>query len=103
EEQSREVLSRVFAYQEFRVHQGSVVTALLAGRDVFDLMPTGGGKSFCYQLPSLLMDEFVVVVSPLIAHMQDQVDAARANGIRTACVNSTQSPAVLQPRSLLRY
>ena len=74
-EQPREVLSRVFGYQEFRVHQESVVTALLAGRDVFALMPTGGGKSLCYQLPSLLMDECVVVVSPLIATIREFVEA----------------------------
>lgn len=80
-EQPREVLSRVFGYQEFRVHQESVVTALLAGRDVFALMPTGGGKSLCYQLPSLLMDECVVVVSPLIALSAEELSSYRAPGV----------------------
>jgi ATP-dependent DNA helicase RecQ len=89
-EHSREILSRVFGYNEFRPHQERAVQGLLDGNDVFALMPTGGGKSLCYQLPAVMGDGCVVVVSPLIALMKDQVDAARSNGIRAACVNSAQ-------------
>jgi len=87
----RQVLSKVFGYDQFRPHQEQAVQGLLDGRDVFALMPTGGGKSLCFQLPAVMQDGCVVVVSPLIALMKDQVDAARANGIRAACVNSSQS------------
>jgi ATP-dependent DNA helicase RecQ len=83
-EHSREILSRVFGYNEFRPHQERAVQGLLDGNDVFALMPTGGGKSLCYQLPAVMGDGCVVVVSPLIALMKDQVDAARTNGIRAA-------------------
>ncbi len=80
-EQPREVLSRVFGYQKFRAQQEEVVTALLARRDVVALMPSGGGKSLCYQLPSLLMDECVVVVSPLIALSAEELSSYRAPGV----------------------
>lgn len=81
-------LSEVFGFSEFRPHQKALVSGLLENRDLFAVMPTGGGKSLCYQLPSVLSDGCAVVVSPLIALMKDQVDAARANGIRAACVHS---------------
>lgn len=90
-ESTSQALARVFGYDKFRPHQEDVVDGLLGGEDVFALMPTGGGKSLCYQLPSVMAEGCVVVVSPLIALMKDQVDGARANGIRAACVNSSQS------------
>ena len=86
-----ETLHRVFGFAEFRKHQRELVSGLHEGRDVFGVMPTGGGKSLCYQLPALLVPGCAVVVSPLIALMKDQVDAAKANGIRAACANSANS------------
>ena len=82
-------LQRVFGFSGFRPHQRELVYGLLAGQDVFGVMPTGGGKSLCYQLPALIKKGTAVVVSPLIALMKDQVDAARANGIQAAYLNST--------------
>ncbi|MEM8955666.1 MAG: DNA helicase RecQ [Verrucomicrobiota bacterium] len=83
-------LEEVFGFSGFREHQGEIVEAVLANRDVFAVMPTGGGKSLCYQLPARLMGGTCVVVSPLISLMKDQVDAARANGLAAAYVNSAQ-------------
>jgi len=84
-------LDRYFGFQEFREGQEPVVSALLSGRDALVVMPTGGGKSLCYQLPALVMEGVTVVVSPLIALMKDQVDALQAKGIAAAVINSTQS------------
>ncbi|MDR2169889.1 MAG: DNA helicase RecQ [Planctomycetaceae bacterium] len=84
-------LSSVFGFSEFRPHQEEIVTAILGGRDVFAVMPTGGGKSLCYQLPAYLLDGVCVVVSPLISLMKDQVDAACANGLSAGTLNSTIS------------
>jgi RecQ family ATP-dependent DNA helicase/uracil-DNA glycosylase family 4 len=86
-----ETLSTVFGYRSFRPCQGETVRAILDGRDVFAVMPTGGGKSLCYQLSACLLPGACVVVSPLISLMKDQVDAARQHGIRAACLNSAQS------------
>ncbi len=85
------VLRETFGFADFRRHQRELVDGLLAGRDVFGVMPTGGGKSLCYQLPAVMAEGCAVVVSPLIALMKDQVDAARASGIRAACVNSAMA------------
>ncbi len=87
-----ETLRRAFGFDEFRPHQREIVEAILAGRDVFAAMPTGGGKSLCYQLPSLLESGLSIVVSPLIALMQDQVDGALANGLDAAFLNSSLDP-----------
>lgn len=84
-----QVLADVFGFSGFRPNQEELVRGVLDGRDVFGVMPTGGGKSLCYQLPAVVLDGCCVVVSPLIALMKDQVDAAVANGIRAACLNST--------------
>ena len=85
------VLKTVFGYDDFRSPQDQIVSHLSAGGDALVLMPTGGGKSLCYQLPALLRPGVGVVVSPLIALMKDQVDALRANGVRAAYLNSTLS------------
>ena len=87
---ARDILKRRFGYADFRLHQSDIIEALLAGRDVLTLMPTGGGKSLCYQIPALLREGVGVVVSPLIALMQDQVDALQQLGIHAAFLNSTQ-------------
>ena len=87
-----DTLRKVFGFHEFRPNQESVVRSLLEKRDVLAIMPTGGGKSLCYQLPALLLPGTCMVISPLIALMKDQVDGARSNGIRAAFLNSSQSP-----------
>ncbi|GAA3233399.1 DNA helicase RecQ [Pseudonocardia petroleophila] len=87
-----DVLRRVFGYDAFRGPQQEVIEHVCAGGDALVLMPTGGGKSLCYQVPSLVRDGTGVVVSPLIALMQDQVDALRALGVRAGFLNSTQNP-----------
>ncbi|SBT44330.1 DNA helicase RecQ [Micromonospora auratinigra] len=84
------VLNRVFGYDAFRGFQQQVVDHVVAGGDALVLMPTGGGKSLCYQIPALVRDGVAVVVSPLIALMQDQVDALTAVGVRAGFLNSTQ-------------
>lgn len=82
-------LRNVFGFDAFRPNQREIIEAILARRDAFVVMPTGGGKSLCYQLPAHLMDGTCLVVSPLISLMKDQVDAARANGLRAAFLNSS--------------
>ncbi|MFP5021794.1 DNA helicase RecQ [Pseudonocardia phyllosphaerae] len=86
------MLRRVFGYDSFRGDQQEIVETVVAGGDALVLMPTGGGKSLCYQVPALARDGVGVVVSPLIALMQDQVDALRALGVRAGFLNSTQDP-----------
>jgi ATP-dependent DNA helicase RecQ len=86
-----DVLRRVFGYESFRGPQREVVDHVITGGDALVLMPTGGGKSLCYQIPALVRDGVGVVVSPLIALMQDQVDALRALGVRAGFLNSTQA------------
>ncbi|NED78366.1 DNA helicase RecQ [Streptomyces sp. SID9944] len=83
-------LRRVFGYEAFRGEQEAVIEHVVAGGDAVVLMPTGGGKSLCYQIPSLVRPGTGIVISPLIALMQDQVDALRALGVRAGFVNSTQ-------------
>ncbi len=85
-----EALHTVFGYDSFRGEQAAIIDQLIGGGDAVVLMPTGGGKSLCYQIPSLVREGTGVVVSPLIALMQDQVDALLANGVRAAFLNSTQ-------------
>jgi ATP-dependent DNA helicase RecQ len=86
---SQEILETVFGYQQFRGHQATIVDGLERGDDALVLMPTGGGKSLCYQIPALLREGTGVVVSPLIALMEDQVRALRELGIHAAYLNST--------------
>ncbi len=84
-----EVLQRVFGHAAFRGEQSAIVAHVAAGHDALVLMPTGGGKSMCFQVPALLRDGVAIVVSPLIALMQDQVDALLQSGVRAAFLNST--------------
>lgn len=85
-----EVLRRLFGYDTFRGQQAEIISQLVGGGDALVLMPTGGGKSLCYQIPAIVRPGVGVVISPLIALMQDQVDALRALGVRAGFVNSTQ-------------
>ena len=87
-----EALNQVFGYESFRGFQQEVVQSVVQGQDALVLMPTGGGKSLCYQIPALLLDGLAIVVSPLIALMQDQVDALEEVGVKAAYLNSTQTP-----------
>ncbi len=89
QDEALQTLNGVFGYEQFRGEQAEIIDAALAGRDVLVLMPTGGGKSLCYQLPSLLRDGVGLVVSPLIALMQDQVRALHELGIEAAFLNSS--------------
>ena len=88
----REVLKRYFGYDAFRPGQGEVVRALLEGRDALCVMPTGAGKSLCYQVPALLLSGVTLVVSPLISLMKDQVAALNQAGVRAAYLNSSLTP-----------
>src|SRR5688500_9734832 len=85
------ILANVFGYPGFRGAQGEIIEHVCAGGDALVLMPTGGGKSLCYQIPALVRHGVGIVVSPLIALMQDQVDALRALGVRAGFLNSTQT------------
>ena len=85
---SLETLQQVFGYKAFRPHQQQIIDDLIAGNDAFVLMPTGGGKSLCFQVPALHRPGVAIVVSPLISLMKDQVDALQANGVSAACYNS---------------
>lgn len=86
-----EVLKNVFGHREFRLHQEKIINELLEGRDVLALMPTGGGKSLCYQIPALVRDGVGIVVSPLISLMEDQVSTLSEMGVRAAYLNSSLS------------
>lgn len=85
------LLRRFYGYSSFRPMQLDIITAAMMRRDCVVLMPTGGGKSICYQIPALISDGITIVVSPLIALMKDQVSALIANGIPAAAVNSMQT------------
>ena len=97
------LLKQAFGYSEFRDGQPDIIRMALQGQDSFVLMPTGGGKSLCYQLPALMLPQVTIVISPLMSLMKDQVDALQANGIAAEFVNSSQSrEQVLQVFSRLR-
>ncbi|MCD8117391.1 MAG: DNA helicase RecQ [Oscillospiraceae bacterium] len=90
------VLQRYFGYTDFRPGQEELIDGILSGRDVLGVMPTGGGKSLCYQVPALAMDGVTLVVSPLISLMKDQVTALQKAGVSAACINSSLSPEELR-------
>ena len=91
-----ELLYRIFGYESFRPGQEKLIDAVLSGRDVFGIMPTGGGKSICYQIPALILPGITLVISPLISLMQDQVAALKAAGVPAAYINSTLTGAQVQ-------
>ena len=93
-------LKKYWGYDSFRPMQERIVQSLMAGSDVAVIMPTGGGKSLCYQLPALVLGQTVVVISPLIALMQDQVAQLGDMGIPAAVLNSTQ--AAEEQRGVMR-
>lgn len=98
--EKKDLLARYFGYTEFRPGQETLIDGVLAGRDVFGIMPTGGGKSMCYQLPALMLPGITLVISPLISLMRDQVLALKAAGIPAAYINSTLNAG--QMRSVYR-
>jgi ATP-dependent DNA helicase RecQ len=91
-ETPQQILRTVFGYPEFRANQREAIDTVMRGEDAFVLMPSGGGKSLCYQIPAMLRPGTGIVVSPLISLMKDQVDALRANGVRAAYYNSSLEP-----------
>ena len=91
-----ELLYRIFGYETFRPGQEKLIDAVLTGKDVFGIMPTGGGKSICYQIPALMLPGITLVVSPLISLMQDQVAELKAAGVPAAYINSTLNSLQIQ-------
>ena len=85
----KHILKEVFGFDSFRRGQGDIIEQILNGQDVLGIMPTGAGKSLCYQIPALAIGGVSVVISPLISLMKDQVDALQQNGVRAAALNSS--------------
>lgn len=90
---SLNVLEKYYGYKSFRKGQEDIINTIISGKDVLAIMPTGGGKSICYQIPSLILDGLTIVISPLISLMKDQVDTLKDMGIKGALINSTLSAA----------
>jgi ATP-dependent DNA helicase RecQ len=97
-EQARAALQEHFGYPAFRAGQEAAVESVLSGRDTLVVLPTGGGKSLCYQVPALILPKLTVVISPLISLMKDQVDALEARGLPATFVNSTLTPSQVSDR-----
>ena len=95
-DRKQEILNRYFGYSVFRGGQEELIDAQLAGHDVFGVMPTGGGKSLCYQIPALMKPGITLVISPLISLMQDQVLSLKSAGIPAAYLNSSLTPEQLR-------
>jgi len=100
-EHALQILQSTFGYPEFRFHQQNIIQQVISGRDAVVLMPTGGGKSLCYQIPSMVRDGVGIVISPLIALMQDQVSALQQLGVKAAFLNSSQDQFESQEVDLL--
>src|SRR5690242_14417642 len=96
--EAREALKKHFGYPAFRPGQEAAVDSVLAGRDTLVVLPTGGGKSLCYQVPALMLPKLTVVISPLISLMKDQVDALSARGVPATFVNSSLSAGQISTR-----
>ena len=94
--EKRQVLEHYFGYSQFRPGQEELINGVLSGRDVFGIMPTGGGKSMCYQIPALMLPGITLVISPLISLMRDQVLALKTAGVPVAYINSTLNAAQMQ-------
>ena len=86
-----EVLNKYYGYTSFKEGQYEIIINILKGRDSFCILPTGGGKSICYQIPAMIFKGITIVISPLISLMKDQVDSLNENGIVAEYINSTQS------------
>ena len=95
-----EVLKKYYGYSSFREGQEQIIREILEGNDVLTIMPTGGGKSICYQVPALLLEGITIVISPLISLMKDQVDNINNLGIKSAYINSSLSNIEINKYSL---
>src|SRR5687768_15258219 len=97
-EHARKALKAAFGYDDFRPGQSRAIESVLSGRDTLVVLPTGGGKSVCYQIPALILPGLTVVVSPLISLMKDQVDALEARQLPAAFINSTLTSGQVSER-----